>query len=494
VSTPASVLAHLYRPSLALFTDLYQLTMACGYWSAGLERREAAFHLYFRNQPYGGGFSVACGLTRALDLLRGFRFDDDDLAYLATLTGNDGQVLFPKDFLTHLRGMRLDCDVHAVPEGTVVFPYEPLLRVTGPMLQAQLLETVLLNVINFETLVATKAARLALATGGEPILEFGTRRAQGLDGALSASWAAYVGGCSATSNVLAGRLYGIPVRGTMAHSWIMTFDDEPTAFEAYARALPNNVIFLVDTYDTLDGVRHAIEAGRRLRAAGHELAGIRLDSGDLAYLSVQARRFLDAAGFENTAILASNDLDEETIASLKQQGAAITVWGVGTRLVTGHPQGALGGVYKLGAVRDPGSHWVPKIKLSEQAVKVSTPGVQQVRRFAQGGECVADMIYDEELGVPREGWMVDPEDLTRRRRVPAGDRHSDLLVPVVKGGEVVYRSPGVEAIRAHVRAELASFHAGIKRFVHPHEFPVGLESRLFDLKTHLMMKARGIEP
>lgn len=494
MSTPESVLAHLYRPSLALFTDLYQLTMACGYWSAGLEKREAAFHLYFRSQPYEGGFSVACGLTRALDLLRGFRFDADDLAYLATLTGHDDKPLFPAEFLTHLRGMRLDCDVHAVPEGTLVFPYEPLLRVTGPMLQAQLLETVLLNVINFETLVATKAARLALATGGEPILEFGTRRAQGLDGALSASWAAYVGGCSATSNVLAGRLYGIPVRGTMAHSWIMTFDDEPAAFEAYASAMPNNVVFLVDTYDTLDGVRHAIEAGRRLRAAGHELHGIRLDSGDLAYLSVQARRFLDAAGFEQTAILASNDLDEQTIASLKQQGAAINVWGVGTRLVTGHPQGALGGVYKLGAVRDPGAAWIPKIKLSEQAVKVSTPGVQQVRRYYQGHECIADMIFDESLGIPHEGWMVDPEDLTRRRRVPAGDRHVDLLVPVVKGGEVVYRSPGIAAIRAHVQNELASFHAGIKRFVHPHEFPVGLEARLFDLKTHLMMQARGIEP
>ncbi len=491
-----STLDALYRSSLALFTDLYQLTMACGYWQSGeCQRREAVFHLYFRNQPYGGGFSIACGLTRALEYLRRFRFDDEDLAYLATLEGAGGRALFPAEFLEYLRGLRLSVDVHAVPEGTAVFPYEPLLRVTGPILQCQLLETPLLNILNFGTLIATKAARLKLAARGEPLLEFGARRAHGLDGALAASWAAYVGGCDATSNVLAGRLWGIPVRGTMAHSWVMAFDDEPSAFDAYLRAMPHNSVLLVDTYDTLDGVRHAVAAGRRLRELGHELHGIRLDSGDLAYLSDQARHLLDAAGFERTQILASNDLDEETIASLKEQGAAIGVWGVGTRLVTGHGQGALGGVYKLGAVRDPGAPWIYKIKLSEQAAKISTPGVQQVRRYRHGGGSVADMIFDEDLGAPREGWMVDPDDLTRRRRVPAGETWSDLLVPVVRGGEIVAGEPGSLAeARARVQSELHSFHAGIKRFVHPHEYPVGLESRLFDLKTTLALEARGIEP
>lgn len=493
---PPSTLDALYGSSLALFTDLYQLTMACGYWqSAECQRREAVFHLSFRSQPYGGGFSLACGLTRALEYLRRFRFDDGDLAYLATLEGAGGRALFPREFLDYLRALRLEVDVDAVPEGTVVFPYEPLLRVSGPILQCQLLETPLLNVLNFGTLVATKAARLKLAARGQPLFEFGARRAHGFDGALSASWAAHVGGCDATSNTLAGRLWGIPVKGTMAHSWVMAFDDEPTAFDAYLRALPHNSVLLVDTYDTLDGVRHAIAAGRRLREQGHKLAGIRLDSGDLAYLSEQARRLLDAAGFEETQILASNDLDEETIASLEEQGAAIGVWGVGTRLVTGHGQGALGGVYKLGAVRDPGAPWVYKIKLSEQAAKISTPGVQQVRRYSSAGQSVADMIYDQDLGVPREGWMVDPDDLTRRRRIPAGEEWSDLLVPVVRGGQVL---PGalrsLDEARALAQAELRTFHGGIKRFVNPHRFPVGLESRLFDLKTSLALEARGIEP
>ncbi len=497
VSAPAhsSALDALYRPSLSLFTDLYQLSMACGYWqSRECRAREAVFHLFFRSAPYGGGFSVACGLSRALEYLRRFRFDDDDLDYLATLEGAAGRPLFPREFLDYLRGLRLEVDVHAMPEGSLVFPYEPLLRVSGPILQCQLLETPLLNFLNFGTLIATKAARLHLAARGEEVLEFGARRAHGPDGALQASWAAYIGGCSATSNVLAGRLWGIPVKGTMAHSWVMAFDDEPAAFAAYLDALPHNAVLLVDTYDTLQGVRHAIAAGRALRARGHELLGIRLDSGDLAYLSVEARRLLDEAGFGSTRILASNDLDEETVTSLKQQGAAIGMWGVGTRLVTGHGQGALGGVYKLGAVRDPGAPWVHKIKLSEQAQKISTPGVQQVRRYTQGGEAVADMIYDEDLGVPREGWMVDPDDLTRRRRVPAGDAWTDLLVSVVRGGKVEYELPDAHAVRAHVRRQLDSFHAGIKRFVNPHEFPVGLEARLFDLKTRLALEARGIEP
>ncbi len=493
---PPASLDALYRSSLALFTDLYQLTMACGYWqSAECQRREAVFHLYFRSQPYGGGFSVACGLARALEYVQRFHFDDDDLAYLATLEGEGSRALFPRGFLDYLRDLRLEVDVQAVPEGTVVFPYEPLLRVTGSILQCQLLETPLLNILNFGTLIATKAARLKLAARDEPLIEFGARRAHGFDGALQASWAAHVGGCDATSNVLAGRLWGIPVKGTMAHSWVMAFDDEPAAFDAYLRALPHNSVLLVDTYDTLDGVRHAIAAGRRLREQGHELRGIRLDSGDLAYLSDQARHLLDAAGFEQTSILASNDLDEETIASLKAQGAAIGVWGVGTRLVTGHGQGALGGVYKLGAVRDPGAPWVHKIKLSEQASKISTPGVQQVRRYRQGLGSVADMIYDEDLGVPREGWMVDPDDLTRRRRVPAGDSWRDLLVPVVRGGRVLEEARrSLAETRALVQTELHSFHAGIKRFVNPHEYPVGLESRLFDLKTGLALEARGIEP
>lgn len=484
-----SLLDQIYRPSLALLTDLYQLTMAYAYWRAAPER-QAVFHLFFRNQPYGGGFTVACGLTRLVEYLRRFRFEPSDLAYLAGLLGADDRPLFAPEFLDELGALRLSCEVLAVPEGTVVFPYEPLVRVRGRILECQILETALVNVLNFESLIATKAARLSLAARGEPILEFGLRRAQGFDGALSASWAAYVGGCAATSNVLAGKLFGIPVRGTHAHSWVMSWGDEPAAFEAFARALPNNCVLLVDTYDTLEGVEHAIAAGRLLRELGHELLGIRLDSGDLAYLSIEARKRLDAAGFQKTSIMASNDLDEETIQSLKEQGAAIAVWGVGTRLVTGYGAGALGGVYKLGVVRDPGQDWRHVIKLSEQAAKVSTPGIQQIRRFRHGGEFSADMVYDELIGPASTGWIVDPVDPVRRRRISPAEEYEDLLLPVYRDGQVLWKPPGIEAIRKRVQEQLAALHPGIKRFVHPHLYPAGLDPGLFALKNELIAKAR----
>jgi nicotinate phosphoribosyltransferase len=490
MSLPMSTLGDLYGRSLALLTDLYQLTMAHGYWKSGAQDREAVFHLFFRQSPFQGGFAVACGLSRALEFIQAFRFDDGDLAYLAELRGADGQPLFEPAFLDYLRALELRCDVDAIPEGTPVFPQEPLLRVRGPLLQCQLLETALLNVVNFETLIATKAARICLAARGEPVLEFGLRRAQGIDGALSASRAAYVGGCAATSNVLAGRLYGIPVRGTHAHSWVMSFDSEIEAFRAYAAAMPNNAVFLVDTYDTLEGVRNAVEVGRWLRERGQDLLGIRLDSGDLAYLSIEARRILDAAGFTKATIVASNELDEHVITSLKEQGAAIGVWGVGTRLVTGHDQPALGGVYKLGAVREPGGPWRYKVKLSEQLIKVNNPGIQQVRRYFTDEGLLADLIYDEERGVPEDGVMVDPKDFTRRRRLPAGARWIDLLVPVVRQGAAVWTPPPLGDLRARTLAELGRLHAGIKRFLNPHQYPVGLEEGLFDLKTRLVLANR----
>jgi nicotinate phosphoribosyltransferase len=378
-----------------------------------------------------------------------------------------------------------------------VFPHEPLVRVRGPILQAQIIETPLLNLVNFQTLIATKAARVCLAAKGEPVLEFGLRRAQGIDGALSASRAAYVGGCAATSNVLAGKLFGIPVKGTHAHSWVMSFDDETEAFEQYAEALPNNCVFLVDTYDTLEGVRRAAEVGRKLRARGHEMVGIRLDSGDLAYLSIEARKILDEAGFPKAAILASNDLDENLIASLKEQGAKVNVWGVGTKLVTAFDQPALGGVYKLSALRDtPGGDWRYVVKLSEQTAKVSNPGVLQVRRFRGGQGFVADAIYDEPTGVGdgRPTTIVDPMDMTRRKTVPAGTPHEDLLAPIFRGGKLVYDMPPLEEVRRRTAEQLAGFHASIKRFVHPHPYPAGLERRLHDLKTELVLRARGLTP
>lgn len=479
--------------SLALLTDLYQLTMAYGYWKAGTWDRESVFLLHFRKPPFGSGFTIACGLAPVIEFLERFRFAPDDLEYLGSLEGNDGKPLFEREFLDFLRDLELTCDVDAIPEGTAVFPHEPLLRVKGPLLQAQLLETPLLNLINFQTLIATKAARVCRAAQGEPVLEFGLRRAQGIDGAMSAARAAYAGGCAATSNVLAGKHFGIPVKGTHAHSWVLSFDNELESFDAYARALPNNCVFLVDTYDTLQGVRHAVEIGRKLRARGHEMVGIRLDSGDLAWLSIEARRILDEAGFPKAQILASSELDEHLIESLKLQGARIAVWGVGTKLVTGDEDPALGGVYKLTAIREPGGAWKHKVKLSEQSIKITTPGLLQVRRFGYNGEFMADMIWDELLGPPPDApTIVDPKDMTRRREIPLETHFHELLVPIFRQGRRVYEPPPLQDVRARTLDQLNHFHPGIKRFVNPHQYPVGLELGLFDLKTQLILEARGL--
>ncbi len=480
--------------SQALLTDLYQLTMAYGYWKAGRADEEAVFNLFFRKPPFGGGYTVACGLAPAIDFIEGFHFQPDDLEYLAGLTGNDGERLFEQAFLDYLAELKLSVSVYGVPEGTVVFPHEPLLRIQGPILQCQLLETALLTIVNFDTLIATKAARVCLAAQGDAVLEFGLRRAQGRDGALAASRAAHVGGCAATSNVLAGKCFGIPVRGTHAHSWVMSFDSELEAFETYAEVMPNNCVFLVDTYDTLEGVHNAVKVGLDLRQRGKELVGIRLDSGDLAWLSTQARKILDEAGFSKADIVASNDLDEHLIQSLKAQGAAIGIWGVGTKLCTAYDQPALGGVYKLAAVRHPGRPWSYRVKLSEQAVKISNPGIQQVRRMKRGGEFIADVIYDEELGIEDGCTLVDPMDSTRQKLVPKGTLWEELLVPILEGGRRVYVPPTIAASRARTMAQLAGFNAGVKRLANPHQYPVGLERKLHGLKTELVLEARHIAP
>jgi len=481
-----------YNQSLSLLTDFYQLTMAYGYWKAKVDTKEAVFHLFFRKNPFHGGFAIACGLDYVIDYLENFRFDETDIEYLATLEGNDGKSIFEKGFLKYLRDLKFECDVDAIPEGTIVFPHEPLIRIQGPIIQAQVLETALLNIINFQTLIATKAARMSIASQGEPILEFGLRRAQGIDGSLAATRAAYIGGCAATSNVLAGKIFGIPVRGTHAHSWVMAFDDELEAFKEYAKAMPNNCIFLVDTYDTLEGVRKAVEAGKLLRQTGHELMGIRLDSGDLAYLSVEARKILDEAGFPEAKIIASNELDEDIIISLKEQGAKIAVWGVGTKLITAYDQPALGGVYKLSAIRNPGQEWKYKVKLSEQAIKVSNPGLLQVRRYKKNNEAVADVIYDQRTDLSKGCIMVDPLDMTRQKRIVSGFDSKDLLEPVFRKGKRVYPNVTIEQMKQNARVNLEGFHSGIKRFVNPHQFPVGLEKSLYALKTDLILKTREI--
>lgn len=464
--------------------------MACGYWKAGVKDHEAAFHVTFRENPFGGEFTVACGLATAIDFLRTFHFEDAEIDYLASQLGNDGKPVFDSGFLDYLRGLRLTCDIDALPEGTLVFPNEPLIRVCGPVIPCQLLETALLTILNFQSLIATKAARVCMAAGNDAVIEFGLRRAQGVDGGLSSARAAYIGGCAGTSNLQAGQRFDIPVSGTQAHSWIMFFETETESFQTYANAMPNNCIFLVDTYNSIDGVRHAIDVAKQLRKDGHEMIGVRLDSGDRAALSIEARRMLDKAGFTNAKIVCSGDLDEFAIAEMKRRGAKIDIWGVGTKLTTGQPDAALGGIYKLGAVRRPDERWRYRIKLSDDPLKTSYPGLLQVRRFHQtDGKFMADAIYEINHAVSEPCIIVD---LRTEKEIKIGARtaYSDLLVPVFRRGEFVYQEPGIEASRQHARQQLGSAPPEILKLKKPHHYKVGLEKSLHELRSTLIARAR----
>lgn len=489
---PSSIKS-IYRTSLTLLTDFYELSMAYGYWCQGLQDREASFHLFFRKSPFGGGFTICAGLQNIVDLLQDFRFTPDDIAYLRSLKNDDGSAYFDPAFVDYLAEFELECDIDAMPEGSVVFPQEPILRVTGPLLQAQFLETVLLNLINFPTLIATKAARVCMAAEGDPVFEFGLRRAQGIDGGLTASRAAYIGGCHSTSNVLAGKLYDIPVKGTMAHSWVLVYENELEAFRRFAESMPKQCIFLVDTFNSHQGIDNAIEVGRQVEANGHKFQGVRLDSGDLTYLSIMAREKLDAAGFKDTQIYASNELDETLIGDLKRQGAQMKVWGVGTHLSTGGSQASLGGVYKLSAIKNERGEWTHKLKLSEQIAKISNPGILQVRRFRNENNYLADAIYDVELGFGSPCRIFDPLDPTRQRVLGPQLESRDLLVPIFRKGKCVYDSPDLKSIREYSKKELSQFHSSIKRFINPHQHAVGLEENLYQIKHDLITKLRQVE-
>jgi nicotinate phosphoribosyltransferase len=447
-----NVLKSIYSTSLGLLTDLYQLTMAYGYWKSGMADHEAVFHLSFRSAPFKSPHAVCAGLATVIDYVQACEFKEDDIAYLATLKGSDETPLFETEFLTYLKNLRFSLDIDAIEEGTVVFAHEPLIRVKGPLLQCQILESTLLNIINFQTLIATKAARVCHAAQGDAVLEFGLRRAQGFDGALSASRAAFLGGCDATSNLLAGKLYGIPVKGTHAHSWIMAFDTELEAFETYSRYLPNNIILLVDTYNTVSGIKNAIQVGLALKKQGRHLLGIRLDSGDLAELSIQARKLLDAAGFTETLIVGSSDLDEYRIADYKKRGALVNIWGVGTRLCTAYEQPAMQIAYKLSAIRAPGQDWQYKMKISDDVGKISIPGILNVRRFAD-----KDVIYDELLGMG------------------GGE---DLLKPIFRSGKLIYFVPTLFNSREKCQQELL-------RFQEVENYPVIFEEKLDAMKTKM---------
>ncbi|MBO1320710.1 nicotinate phosphoribosyltransferase [Acanthopleuribacter pedis] len=459
-------------------TDLYQLTMAAGYFAQGRHEAPAVFHLFFRKHPCGGAYAVLAGLADVVDFLREWHFSTEELSYLASLQRRDGQAMFPPEFLNYLAGMELSCDIDAPAEGSTVFAFAPILRVRGPLLQVQLLETVLLNLINFNTLVATKAARICSIAGDDPVLEFGLRRAQGLNGGLSASRSAYIGGCAGTSNVAAGLAYDIPVKGTHAHSWVMSFENETAAFEAYASTFPADSVLLVDTYDTLVGVKRAVTVARKLAEKGHQLLGIRLDSGDLARLSTAARDILNEAGLPEVKIVASNDLDEYAIRDLKAAGAAIDMWGVGTKLATAYDQPALGGVYKLAGLQLPGQPWRDTMKVSDQAVKTSIPGPQGVRRFFRDGRAVGDVIYHQALGCAREGvarQTLGGESLPTWARVDEG---VDLLQPLFRSGQFVGELPSIHQTRAFAAAQLQQFAPEVLAIEQAVPYSVSLEQRL----------------
>lgn len=471
-----------------LLTDLYQLTMAQGYWQNGKTEEQACFHAFFRENPFKGGYAIACGMSDIAQMIDDYRFSDEDIAYLESIPAPGGGPLFDPAFLEYLRTLELSIDVEAVAEGTVVFPNDPLVRVTGPIMECQLVETALLNCINFQTLAATKSARICMEAK-TPVAEFGLRRAQGQDGGVAASRAAVVGGCASTSNLWAGQIYGIPVSGTHAHSWVMAFDDELDAFRAYAEAFPTNCTLLVDTYDIEQGVRNAITVGHEMAARGQRLSAIRIDSGDLSWEAKRARKMLDEAGLPEVGIVLSNDLDEYTIKSIRDAGAPVTAWGVGTKLATCYDQPALGCVYKLAAKKRPGKEWEPCVKVSGMAAKLTVPGVLDVRRyFNENGLLAGDMVFDVNHGV-RDETIVDPADELRQKNL-AGKRWITLLEPLARNGKNVLPEERRDTMRAQARCkeQLALLDESQKRILNPHSYPVGLEHALFERRHDLVAR------
>ena len=477
--------------NLTLLTDLYQLTMGYGFFKHGKHEEEVVFDIFFRRNKMIT-YSIAAGLEQAMDYLLNWRFSDDDIAYLRSLN------LFDEEYLTYLKNMKFTGDVYAVREGTPVFPSEPILTVKAPLIQAQFAETALLNIINHQTLIATKSSKICRATEGKgAVMEFGLRRAQAPDAGIYGARAAIIGGCASTSNVIAGQMFDVPVAGTMAHSWIMDFDSEYEAFKAYADIFPDNCLLLVDTYDTLkSGVPNAIKVLKELKEKGHKPKGIRLDSGDFAYLSKKARKMLDAAGLEETIICVSGDLDERLIASLMQQGAKIELWGVGTKLITSEDLPALGGVYKLAAVIEKDGTVKPKIKVSDNSEKVTNPSFKNLYRLydKENGMAIADLItlHDEVIREDKPITIFHPIDTWKRCEVK-NFRVEKLQHTIVKGGKLVYQFPTLLQLREFSKGELAKFWEEYLRLDMPHVYKVDLSKKLHALKTQMIDTARNGE-
>ena len=475
------------RQDLTLLTDFYELTMMQGYYEEK-QNETVIFDVFFRQNPCGNGYSVCAGLEQVIDYVKNLNFTYEDVDYLRSLH------IFSEDFLHYLSGFHFSGDIYAIPEGTVVFPKEPLLKVIAPIMEAQLVETAILNIINHQSLIATKTSRIVFAADGDGIMEFGLRRAQGPDAGLYGARAAMIGGCVGTSNVLAGQLFDVPVMGTHAHSCIMSFKDEYTAFKNYAKMYPDNCTLLVDTYDTLkSGVPNAIRVFREFKESGHPLKkyGIRLDSGDLAYLSKEARKMLDAAGFEDATICASNDLDEFLLHDLKMQKAAIDSWGVGTNLITSKDCPSFGGVYKLAAIKNQDGEFIPKIKISENTEKITNPGNKTIYRIydKETGKLKADLICfaGEEYDTNEDLLLFDPIETWKKTRLPGGTyTMREILVPVFINGECVYNSPSVMEIAAYCKQEKDTLWDETKRLFYPHRIHVDLSQKLYDVKKSLL--------
>ena len=475
--------------NLTLLTDLYELTMMQGYFKEKDANETVIFDAFYRANPDGNGYAICAGLEQVIEYIQNLHFDREDVEYLRSLK------MFDEDFLEYLADFKFSGDIYAIPEGTIVFPREPLIKVIAPIMEAQLVETAILNIINHQSLIATKTARIVHAAQGDGIMEFGLRRAQGPDAGIYGARAAMIAGCIGTSNVLAGQMFDVPVKGTHAHSWIMSFPDELTAFRTYAKLYPDACILLVDTYDTLgSGVPNAIRVFKEMREAGIPLTfyGIRLDSGDLAYLSKQAKKMLDEAGFSDAVISASNDLDEFLIDSLKIQGATINSWGVGTNLITSKDCPSFGGVYKLAAILDKKTgQFIPKIKLSENTEKVTNPGNKTIRRVYNKNTgkiiadliCLVDEVYDEDKSL----LLFDPIETWKKTLLsPGAYTLRELMIPVFKGGECVYHSPKVMEIQKYCKGELDTLWEESKRLINPHEIHVDLSNELWHMKNQLL--------
>ena len=474
--------------NLTLLTDLYQLTMGYGFYRHNKHEEEVVFDLFFRQNNLIT-YSIAAGLEQAMDYLLNWSFDEEDIAYLRSLH------LFDEGFLDYLKNMRFTGDVYAVKEGEPVFPGEPILTIKAPLIQAQFAETALLNIINHQTLIATKSSKICRATGGKGfVMEFGLRRAQGPDAGISGARAAIIGGCSSTSNVIAGKMFDVPVAGTMAHSWVMDYPSEYEAFKAYAASYPDNCLLLVDTYDTLrSGVPNAIKVFKELREAGHEPKGIRLDSGDLAYLSKKARKMMDEAGFENAIICVSGDLEERSINSLMQQGAKIDSWGVGTKLITSADMPALGGVYKLSAVIEKDGTITPKIKLSDNTAKITNPSFKSLYRLydKDNGMAIADLItlHDEVVSEDKPLTLFHPVETWKEHEVD-NFRVEKLQHTIVKNGKLVYEFPTLKEIQAFSKNELSKFWEEYLRLDMPELYKVDLSDELHKLKSGMIDSIR----